>query len=203
MARPQARRLLTDCLRCADGRVYFPVYQNEFGSTFGLCMVPQLPVFGPLEYHVHRSLGTKPEKCKACKGEIELQGFDNALACESCDESLLCGHCARGHDCPHRAHSRPDWDSVLRLDWMLPTRLRPEERWNVLRLVKLNTFPTEAECVQFGHGPDQPRECLMAAVAIHCLDDMPPGCSFPTALVITSRLWAAIASRGIQQPRGP
>jgi len=85
---------------------------------------------------------------------------------------------------------------------MLPG-LRPEERWNVLRLVKLNTFPTEAECVQFGHGPDQPRECLMAAVAIHCLDDMPPGCSFPTALVITSRLWAAIASRGIQQPRGP
>ena len=87
---------------------------------------------------------------------------------------------------------------------MLPTRLRPEERWHVLRLVKLNMVPTEAECVQFGHVPDQPRERLMAVVDIHCFEDMPPGISFPTVLIITSRLFAAaaIASQGIQQPRG-
>ena len=91
-------------------------------------------------------------------------------------------------------------DLVL-LDWMLPG-LRPEERWNAFRLVKLAMFPTEAEFLQFGDDEKQQRDSCMATVAIRCRDDMPPGCPFPTALVIPSPLAAAITRRGIQQPRG-
>ena len=183
-----------------NGRGYFPLYQNQWGSMFGLVQVQQLPVFGPLEAGwLEGALGKKPEKCTACRGALGLAGFDNALSCETCcDGGALCGDCARGHECPRR---RSDWASDLRLDWMLPG-LRPEERWNAFRLVKLAMFPTEAEFLQFGDDEKQQRDSCMATVAIRCRDDMPPGCPFPTALVIPSPLAAAITRRGIQQPRG-